>query len=301
MPIVNPSLDDHSTHSDFKTKTAKPEYNETKCWSRYNGVGYFKVCMSQADLDKAEEVRVKKKADRAKILERVNNAIEDKGYALMNAEDKKMYHSFKSQEARTKVDVLEKQYVDKDDADGKAKQKEDRKEKADALAVKKKEERKVDRKEDKRITKINKNLEGFERALTKVGGELSDAEKKLKTAEKTNIFDANHNKLVKARRSKDAELIKKYGDIEAETLAKIVKKRRDEVDKIKKKLTRINKVIDKLNKMKEDEVGGDDPSSDEEDLKEPKPQAERQAYYDNRKRRKRKKRRVEGGLYDDRA
>ena len=69
MAIINPSKDDHSTHSEHKTKRAKEEYNETKCFMRTGRGGDYRTCYSQADLDKAEEKRVAKKEARETMIE----------------------------------------------------------------------------------------------------------------------------------------------------------------------------------------------------------------------------------------
>ena len=131
MVIVNPSEDDHSTHSDFKTKTAKARYNETKCFMRYRGNGYFKVCFSQADIDKAKELKKQKQEDRDKILDDVNNQIKQKGYKGLSVLHKRMYHSFKSEEARTKKDLVDKTYIEGGDPEKENKIKERKTKKKD--------------------------------------------------------------------------------------------------------------------------------------------------------------------------
>ena len=110
MAIINPSKDDHSTHSEHKTKRAKEEYNETKCFMRTGRGGDYRTCFSQADLDKQEEKRVAKKEAREKMIELIDNKLDRFSYSELSASEKRDYHNIKAQEARTGKDLLKKTY-----------------------------------------------------------------------------------------------------------------------------------------------------------------------------------------------
>lgn len=281
MAIINPSPNDNSTHSEFKTKTAKPKYNQTKCFMRYGAGGSFPICYSQEDLDRAKKVKEDKAEKRKELLDDVNKQLNNEGYTALSTEHKKAYHSFKSEEARTKKTIVDKYTPEQILKDKKPKEKSEKQkvvvEKKKAVAERKKKEqegydlnretaKKAEDDEKLRIEGVKKEIELNILGEKKINKKIKKYNQEIREIDRTQYYEKDrpdYDKYLKdydkAKTKKEKDKLKKVfytaNEKHTDRVIEKSKKEKAEVDKkIKKYQLLLNRARDENQELQKKKI-----------------------------------------------